>query len=131
MSVGIQIQILHISLQGKVLLMCDELLIHGRLLTLFYISSTNSERPTVVWAADLEPANTGKHCKVGQAAQAEQNATKGVDDAGHPVKQPPDGRGRKRQACDDSWETDQGHTDSDQWMNEWVPVSLPLLEDNH
>lgn len=44
---------------------------------------------TVVWAADLEPADAGEHSEVGQTAQAEQNATEGIDYTGGSVKQPP------------------------------------------
>ena len=40
----------------------------------------------MVWAANFEPADTGEHCEVGQTAQAEQNATEGVDSTGRFVK---------------------------------------------
>lgn len=49
----------------------------------------------MVWAANLEPADAGEHCEVGQTAQAKQNSTEGVDSTGCLVKQPPEQRQKK------------------------------------
>lgn len=56
--------------------------------------------PTVVWAADFEPADPGEHREVGEAAQAEQDAAEGVDGAGRLVEQPP---GRRQEHRWNTW----------------------------